>query len=63
MSARGLTVAGDQFDVSLEDSVLLAEVELMADVIVAAAASEGPMSPRDIDEVLGVAVPSPRAGE
>lgn len=53
----------DQFDVSLEDSVLLAEVELMTDLIVAATSSAGPMSPREIDEALGLAIPRPRAAE
>ena len=56
-------MADDQFDVSLEDSVLLAEVELMADLIVAASSSDAPMSPQQIDEALGLAIPRPRAAE
>ena len=51
----------DPFDVRLEDSELLAEVELTANLIVAANQSEAPLSVTEIDQILGVA-PQPRNG-
>ncbi|MDT0202553.1 hypothetical protein [Nocardioides sp. AE5] len=45
---------GDQFDVSLEDADLLDEVELTTSLIIAASASETPLSQAQIDELLGV---------
>ena len=44
----------DQFDVSLEDSELLSEVELMTSLMIAATESVEPLSLEQIDEVLGV---------
>lgn len=55
---------GDQFDVKLEDAELLAEVELTANLIVAANASDKPLSVEEIDAALGllkVAEPRPDA--
>ncbi len=49
----------DQFDVSLEDSDLLGEVELTTSLIIAASESEDHLSESQIDEILGV-VPEPR---
>jgi hypothetical protein len=49
----------DQFDVTLEDSDLLGEVELTTNLIVAASESEEHLSADQIDEILGV-VPEPR---
>ena len=49
----------DQFDVSLEDSDLLGEVELTTNLIIAASESEGHLTEAEIDEILGV-VPLPR---
>ena len=51
----------DPFDVRLEDAELLDEVELTANLIVAANQSESPMSVAEIDQILGV-IPQPRAG-
>ncbi|ANH38130.1 hypothetical protein I601_1699 [Nocardioides dokdonensis FR1436] len=48
----------DQFDVSLEDSDLLGEVELTTNLIIAASESEEHLSEIEIDEILGV--PEPR---
>jgi hypothetical protein len=45
-------MAGDNLDVSLVDDELLAEVELTANLIVAAADSEGPLSPDAVDRLL-----------
>jgi len=49
----------DQFDVTLEDSDLLHEVELTTNLIIAASESEGTLSTEQIDAILGV-VPAPR---
>ena len=52
----------DPFDVRLEDYELLDEVELTANLIVAANQSEEHMSVTEIDQILGV-VPRPRTGD
>ena len=52
----------DPFDVRLEDDELLDEVELTANLIVAANQSEAHMSVTEIDEILGV-IPRPRKGD
>ena len=44
----------DPFDVHLEDDELLDEVELTANLIVAANQSDTPMSLAEIDRILGV---------
>lgn len=44
----------DPFDVELEDTDLLAEVELTATLIAAANQSEGPLAPDEIDRLLGL---------
>ena len=49
----------DQFDVSLEDSDLLGEVELTTNLIIAASESDDRLSEDQIDRILGV-VPEPR---
>ena len=49
----------DQFDVSLEDSDLLVEVEMTTNLIIAASESEEALSQDQIDAILGV-VPQQR---
>ena len=49
----------DQFDVSLEDSDLLGEVELTTNLIIAASETDEHLSDAEIDEILGVAPPAP----
>lgn len=44
----------DPFDVQLEDNVLMAEVELTANLIVAANQATGQLSLAEIDFVLGI---------
>jgi len=44
----------DQFDVSLEDSDLLLEVELTTNLIIAASSAEEPLSTEEIDRILGL---------
>ena len=53
----------DPFDVRLEDTELLDEVELTANLIVAANQSAEHMSPSEIDRILGVVLPPPRSGK
>ena len=48
----------DQFDVSLEDSDLLVEVEMTTNLIIAASESDEALSQDQIDAILGV-VPQP----
>ena len=44
----------DQFDVTLEDSDLLTEVELTTNLIIAASESDGALTQDEIDAILGV---------
>jgi hypothetical protein len=44
----------DQFDVTLEDSDLLGEVELTTNLIIAASESEERLTLDEIDRILGV---------
>lgn len=44
----------DQFDVSLEDSDLLGEVELTTNLIIAASETDDHLTSEEIDEILGV---------
>lgn len=44
----------DQFDVEVHDAEALAEIELLANLIVATSEYEGHLSPERIDEILGV---------
>ena len=50
----------DQFDVSLEDSDLLGEVELTTNLIIAASETDEHLSAAEIDEILGVEPPAQR---
>ena len=50
----------DQFDVTLEDSDLLGEVELTTNLIIAASETDSRLSLTEIDSILGV-IPVPRA--
>lgn len=52
----------DQFDVTLEDSDLLGEVELTTSLIIAASEADAPLSTAEIDRILGV-VPHQRRGD
>jgi hypothetical protein len=48
----------DQLNVPLEDSELLAEVELTTNLIIAASESEATLAQDDIDRLLGVESPA-----
>lgn len=52
---RGSQHLHDQFDVTLEDTDLLGEVELTTNLIIAASESEGQLSRAQIDSILGLA--------
>jgi hypothetical protein len=52
----------DQFDITLEDSDLLGEVELTTNLIIAATEADERLSLEEIDKILGV-VPHPRVGD
>ena len=54
----------DQFDVSLEDDELLGEVELTANLMVAANQADRHLTEEEVDAVLGLvdAPPPPRPG-
>ena len=44
----------DQFDVTLEDSDLLREVELTTNLIIAASEADEHLSMAEIDQILGI---------
>jgi hypothetical protein len=58
--SQGVPLVPDQFDVSLEDSDLLGEVELTTNLIIAASETDEHLTDAEIDEILGVA-PAPPA--
>ena len=47
----------DPFDVTLDDDDLLGEVELTTSLIIAATASDEPLSVAEIDKILGITRP------
>ena len=50
----------DQFDVNLEDRELLAEVELITTLMIAASEADEHLPQREIDQLLGVAPRRPK---
>lgn len=44
----------DQLDVDVHDTEVLAEIEMMTELMVATSESEGPLPQLRIDEILGV---------
>jgi hypothetical protein len=53
-SAREVSAVPDCLDLRVHDRVALDEIELYAEVLSAVAASDHPLTPEEIDEVLGV---------
>ena len=51
----GTATVHDQFDVTLEDSDLLGEVELTTNLIIAASEADEHLDQAEIDRILGVA--------
>jgi hypothetical protein len=47
-------VVGECVDLRVHDIVALDEIELYAEVLSAVAASDHPLSPEELDEVLGI---------
>ncbi|HET7173639.1 MAG TPA: hypothetical protein VFI30_05105 [Nocardioidaceae bacterium] len=47
----------DELDVDVHDSEVLAEIEMMTNLIIATSESEGPLPQQRIDEILGVSAP------
>ena len=54
MRLGGSALVDDQLNVPLEDSELLAEVELTTNLIIAASESDGPLEQDQIDQLLGL---------
>lgn len=44
----------DQLDVNVQDAEVLAEIEMMTNLIIATSESEGPLPQQRIDEILGL---------
>jgi len=53
-SATEVGAVGERLDLRVHDSVALDEIELYAEVLSAVAASDHPLTPEELDEVLGV---------
>jgi hypothetical protein len=51
----------DQLDVTVHDSEVLAEIEMMTRLIIATSESDAPLSQSRIDELLGLSPTIPRA--
>jgi hypothetical protein len=51
----------DQLDVTVHDSEVLAEIEMMTRLIIATSESDAPLSQLRIDELLGLPPTIPRA--
>ena len=51
----------DQLDVSVHDTEVLAEIEMMTNLIIATSEVDGPLDQVRIDEILGVTPVIPRA--
>ena len=49
----------DYVDLRVHDLVALDEIELYAEVLGAVAASDGPLTSQELDEVLGISSPGP----
>ena len=54
LSGREVSAVPDCLDLRVHDRVALDEIELYAEVLSAVAASDHPLTPEEIDEVLGV---------
>jgi hypothetical protein len=51
---RGDGGVNDQLDVTVHDTEVLSEIEMMTNLIIATSESDGPLSQLRIDEILGV---------
>jgi len=62
LSGKEPLVPDDQFEVNLQDEDLLAEVELVTNLIVAATEVDERLTRKQVDDILGV-IPHPRSGD
>ncbi len=53
MTSEGLRV-NDQLDVNIQDAEVLAEIEMMTNLIIATSEADGPLPQQRIDEILGL---------
>jgi hypothetical protein len=53
-SAMEVGAVRERLDLRVHDSVALDEIELYSEVLTAVAASDHPLTPEELDEVLGV---------
>lgn len=44
----------DQLDVAVHDNEVLAEIEMMTNLIIATSESDGPLPQMQIDQILGI---------
>ena len=58
---EGDSYVNDQLDITVQDTEVLAEIEMMTNLIIATSESEGPLPQGRIDEILGVQAGVPRA--
>ena len=57
--SKGDQPVNDQLDVTVHDTEVLAEIEMMTNLIIATSESEGPLPQGQIDEILGVTEDTP----
>ena len=50
----GRDPVNDSLDIEVQDSEVLAEIELMTNLIIATSEADGPLPQQRIDEILGV---------
>lgn len=53
MTSEGVRV-NDQLDVNIQDAEVLAEIEMMTNLIIATSEADGPLPQQRIDEILGL---------
>jgi len=58
---EGSTPVNDQLDVTVQDTEVLDEIEMMTNLIIATSEADGPLPQGRIDEILGVTPNVPRA--
>jgi hypothetical protein len=58
---EGDSYVNDQLDVTVQDTEVLAEIEMMTNLIIATSEADGPLPQVRIDEILGIQPTVPRA--
>lgn len=54
VAEKGDSPVNDQLDVTVQDIEVLAEIEMMTNLIIATSESDGPLPQGQIDDILGV---------